>query len=290
MYFPNQTVEVAGACTSALWLVGKRLVSCPVLNHLSTCVWPLGNYLLPHLFHLRANHMFIVFFSEQETKCCGVYCCLLYTGHWSSGYSCHTRLSMTTLILLILFPLILVSFPPLCWFCCCLFKWTPVTFFCTFLCFPVSLYTLFALSLSSLSLCYIVHCTADIPHNKWGFKFCSCGHYMAMFSGFRVFVGGKGMKMFLLCIMIPTTVYLLSVHSRFIYEKIKYIIYILKYYYLVFEVGIARWYFSWVSLRPFIGCYCRHCLLSLVTVGCVISNVASHWLSLSFNIDDWLLA
>lgn len=92
-------------------------------------------------------------FSERETECCGVYCCLLYIGHGSPDYSCHTLCQW--LLLLILFPLICLFF-----FLVLLpFQWTPVTSFCPF--FNVVLFTSPSLSL--------LHCKADILHNRWRF-------------------------------------------------------------------------------------------------------------------------
>ena len=87
--------------------------------------------------------------------------------------------------------------------------------------------------------------------------------------------------------------YLLFVHSRFIYEKkwVYYIyiyLYIMKYYDLVFEVGIEKWNFSWV-LRTVGPRYWRRRALSSVTVSYMSSSI---WLVvfLSFNTDDssWL--
>lgn len=93
-------------------------------------------------------------FSERGTECCGVYCCLLYIGHGSLEYSCHTHtLSMTTLLLLILFPLIRVFFFPG-------FVALPVDssdfFLYSFFFFYVVLFTS-----PSLSLCYIVKLTSS---------------------------------------------------------------------------------------------------------------------------------
>lgn len=139
--------------------------SLPVCNHPSNlCLVPAGQLPSPTFASSTSWSPLMYIFCEQETECCGFYCCLLYIGHRSPEYSCHTHLSVTTFVCFFLSAV--SSF----WLCCPFSSVDSSNFF--FVLFFFFFNYLFLLFCSRSPLCVSVTLKADILHYRWGSRLC----------------------------------------------------------------------------------------------------------------------
>lgn len=239
--------------------------------------------------HLYVTHELITCLtclsSEQETECCGVYCCLLYIGHWSPEYSCHTHTHTFCQWLLLL-----ILLPPHSYLCSLVLSPPPVDSRDLFLYFftCVCCFVHVVLSLSSLFLCYIVKLTyftsgegsdsvfsVDIT---W-IRFLGSGFLWERWDANVSTLYNDGQLCIYCLFIVDLYIKEMSILYISIHNEILWSCFWSRYWNTILFVGPAY-------SRPFFfGCYWRRRRLSWVTVGYVLSSILLAVCS-SFNSED----